>query len=117
MTSPRRSANLLRRLLALLVFVAAMAGVPIGLWRLGGDHLPDGVPSWAQVTAALSGPDTGAVFLGFLVVVGWAAWAVFAVSVAVELAAQLRGLPPVRLPGSVTVEAAFTSPVDTYRER
>ena len=50
-------------------------------------------------TTALSGPDTGGVFLGMLVVIGWAAWACFALSVAVELVSQLRGLPPLRLPG------------------
>ena len=55
----------------------------------------------AQVTTALSGPDTGAVFLGLLVVIGWSAWACFALSVAVELVSQLRGLPPLRLPGLI----------------
>ncbi len=99
MTTPPRELNLLRRLLAAVVLATAVAGVPIALWRLGGAYLPDEPPSWAQVTAALSGPDTGALFLGLLVVVGWAAWGVFALSVAVELATQLRGLPPLRLPG------------------
>ncbi|NEK86893.1 LysM peptidoglycan-binding domain-containing protein [Blastococcus saxobsidens] len=99
MTTTPRALDVLRRLLALLVLVAAVAGVPIGLWRLGSAYLPDELPSGAQVTGALSGPDSGAVFLGLLVVIGWAAWAVFALSVAVELAAQLRGLPPLRLPG------------------
>ncbi len=99
MTTLSRAPDLLRRLPALLVLVAAVAGLPVGLWQLGRAHLPDELPSWAQVTAALSGPDTGAVFLGLLVVVGWAAWAVFTVSVAAELVSQLRGLPPLRLPG------------------
>ncbi|SNS68876.1 DNA-binding transcriptional activator of the SARP family [Geodermatophilus pulveris] len=99
MTTTPRSLDLLRRLLALLALVAALAGVPTALWQLGAAYLPTALPSWEQVTAALSGPDTGAVFLGLLVVIGWAAWAVFALSVAVELAAQLRGLPPLRLPG------------------
>jgi nucleoid-associated protein YgaU/DNA-binding SARP family transcriptional activator len=99
MTTPPRALDLLRRLLALLVLVTGVVGVPVGLWRLGAFYLPDEPPSWTQVTAALSGPDTGAVFLGLLVLVGWGAWAVFALSVAVELAAQLRGLPPLRLPG------------------
>ncbi|UOY00015.1 LysM peptidoglycan-binding domain-containing protein [Blastococcus sp. PRF04-17] len=99
MTNQRRSLDPLRRLLALLVLVTAVLGVPIGLGRLGGAYLPDDVPSWAQITAALSGPDTGVVFLGLLAVIGWVAWACFALSVVVELVSQLRGLPPLRLPG------------------
>ncbi len=99
MTSPLQALDLLRRLLALLVLAAAVAGVPIALWELGGAYLPDELPSWAQVTTALGGPDTGGVFLGMLVVIGWTAWACFALSVAVEFVSQLRGLPPLRLPG------------------
>ncbi len=99
MTAPPRTLDPLRRASALGVLLTGVVGVPVGLWRLSGAHLPEQVPSWAQVSAALSGPDTGALFLGLLVVVGWAAWAVFAVSVAAELATQLRGLPPLRLPG------------------
>ena len=99
MTSPPQALELLRRLLAILVLAAAVAGVPIALWELGGAYLPDELPSWAQVTTALGEPDTGGVFLGMLVVIGWTAWACFALSVAVELVSQLRGLPPLRLPG------------------
>ncbi|MGX5655506.1 LysM peptidoglycan-binding domain-containing protein [Geodermatophilus nigrescens] len=99
MTASPRTLDPLRRVSALVLLVAGVAGVPVGLWRLGGAYLPEGLPTWAQVTAALSGPDTGALFLGLLVAVGWAAWAIFALSVTVELVAQLRGLPPLRLPG------------------
>jgi DNA-binding SARP family transcriptional activator/LysM repeat protein len=99
MTTTPRALDVLRRLLALFVLTAAVAGVPIGLWQLGAAYLPPALSSWEQVTGALSGPDNGALFLGLLVVIGWAAWAVFGLSVAVELAAQLRGLPPLRLPG------------------
>lgn len=99
MTAPLRTLNPLRRLLALAVLLAAVVGVPAGLWHLGGAYLPDELPSWAQITATLAGPDTGTVFLGLLVLIGWAAWAVFALSVTLELTTQLRGLPPLRLPG------------------
>ena len=98
MTNSPRALDVLRQMLALLVLAAAVAGVPIALWQLGGAYLPDELPSWAEVTAALSGPDTGVVFLGLLVVIGWSAWACFALSVAVELVSQLRGQPPLRLP-------------------
>ncbi|WP_029429680.1 LysM peptidoglycan-binding domain-containing protein [Blastococcus sp. URHD0036] len=92
----------LRRLSALLVLLAGVLGAPVGLWRLGRAYLPDELPSWAQVSASLSSPDTGAVLLGLLVLVGWVAWAAFTLSVAVELTAQLRGLPSLRLPGLAT---------------
>ncbi|WP_409331583.1 LysM peptidoglycan-binding domain-containing protein [Trujillonella humicola] len=92
----------LRRLAALLVLAAAVLGAPVALWQLGGAYLPNELPSWAQVSAGLSAPDSGAVLLGLLVLIGWAAWAAFALSVVVELAAQLRGLPPLRLPGLAT---------------
>lgn len=88
-----------RRVLSLLLLLALVVGIPVALWVLSRAYLPDQFPTWTQVTAALSGPDTGVVFSGFLVVVGWVAWAVFAVSVGVEIPAQLRGVPAPRLPG------------------
>jgi len=99
MTTPPQALDLLRRLIAGVLLAAAVAGVPVALWELGGAYLPDELPSWEQVTTAVNGPDTGALFLGLLVVVGWVAWACFALSVAAELVSQLRGLPPMRLPG------------------
>ncbi|SFE80070.1 LysM peptidoglycan-binding domain-containing protein [Blastococcus tunisiensis] len=99
MTTPPQVQELLRRLIAGVLLAAAVAGVPVALWEFGGAYLLDELPSWEQVTTALSRPDTGALFLGLLVVIGWVAWACFALSVAVELASQLRGLPPMRLPG------------------
>jgi nucleoid-associated protein YgaU/DNA-binding SARP family transcriptional activator len=99
MTIPTRALDPVRRLLALLVLLTAVAGVPVGLWRLGRPFLPAGWPSWAEVTAAVTGPDTGSVLLGALVVIGWVAWAGFSAAVAVEVITQLQGLPPPRLPG------------------
>ncbi|SDO16080.1 LysM peptidoglycan-binding domain-containing protein [Geodermatophilus sp. DSM 45219] len=99
MTTSPQAQDLLRRLIAGVLLAAAVAGVPIALWELGGAYLPDELPSWEQVTTVLSGPDTGALFLGLLVVIGWVAWVCFTLSVAVELASQLRGRPPMRLPG------------------
>ncbi|RBY81538.1 LysM domain-containing protein [Blastococcus sp. TF02A-26] len=99
MTIPPRALDAPRRLIAVVLLAAAVAGIPLALWRLGGAYLPDDMSSWEQVTSTLSRPDTGALFLGLLVVIGWVAWACFALSVAVELVSQLRGLPPIRLPG------------------
>lgn len=89
------------RIGALALLAGLLAGLPVALVLFGSAYLPAAVPSWAEVTAALSGPDTGALFLGLLVVVGWIAWAAFAVGVAVEVPAQLRGLASPRLPGGL----------------
>ena len=86
MTTPDGARHLLHRLIAGILLAAAVAGIPVGLWRLGGAYLPVDRLSWEQVTTTLSRPDTGALFLGLLVVIGWVAWACFALSVAVELA-------------------------------
>ena len=77
-----------------LLTVCQLTGVPVGLWRLSGAYLPHELPSWEQVTTALSGPDTGAVFLGLLVVIGWAAWAFMALSLVVEAAQPLERREP-----------------------
>ncbi|GHG04205.1 LysM peptidoglycan-binding domain-containing protein [Streptomyces filamentosus] len=89
-----------RRLPRALACLAALAAVTAGLpWIL------------AQATASLWGPgtdafshlltrtDTGAAFLLALVAVGWTAWAMFVLSLLVELPAQLRGRTAPRLPG------------------
>lgn len=84
--------NLLRRLTALLILLALMVAAPIALWAWGRPLLPDSLPSPAQAWDSLTSQDTGALFMGALVVVGWVAWALFAVSVLIELAAVLAGL-------------------------
>lgn len=89
---------MLRGLGAMVLLVGLVLGVPAGLITFGGPYLPDHVPDWPELSGLLSRPDDGFLFLGLLVVVGWIAWAVFAVSVLVEFPAQLRGLPAPRLP-------------------
>src|SRR6478609_3408460 len=96
--------RLLRSLSALIILVAVVIGAPIALWVLGRDLLPAGVPSLGEVWEGLTGRDTGSVFLGLLVVVGFLAWAVFTVCVVLEIAALLVGrrrawrIPMLRVP-------------------
>ena len=83
---------LTRRLLALLILLALTVAAPIALWLLGRDLLPSSIPTPAQAWDALTTQDTGQLFMGALVVIGFVAWAVFAFSVLVEFAAALVGL-------------------------
>src|SRR5664279_1262319 len=98
--------RLLRALAALIVLVAVLVGAPIALWVLGGGLFPTGVPSPAEVWDGLTSRDTGGVFLGLLVVIGFIAWAVFTVCVVLEIAALLTGrrrawrIPMLRVPQS-----------------
>ena len=98
--------RLLRALAALIVLVAVVVGAPIALWVLGRGLLPAGVPSLAEVWDGLTSRDTGGVFLGLLVVIGFIAWAVFTVCVVLEIAALLTGrrrawrIPLLRVPQS-----------------
>src|SRR5689334_7312435 len=84
--------TLLRRLAALLILLALMVAAPIALWAWGRPLLPNSLPSPAQAWHSLTSQDTGALFMGALVVVGWVAWALFAASVLIELAAAIAGL-------------------------
>jgi Zn-finger nucleic acid-binding protein/LysM repeat protein len=83
-----------------LLLIVLVAGIPLALGRLGAGLLPHHVPSMAAVRAALLHKDvSGTLFMQVIVVVGWVAWASFALSVVVELVARFRGRGTVRLPG------------------
>ncbi len=90
--------GLLRRrvtgLLALLVLLVLVLGIPAGLLAVAGNPLDAAVPGVGDLLR----PDDGSLFLTVLVAVGWLAWATFAVSVLVETAAALRGRPAPHLP-------------------
>ena len=94
-----QSPSRLRGFLALLLLLTLFVGIPLALAAVGGNPLPSSVPSVNDVTGALTSPDDGSLLLNALLVVGWVAWAFFALCVLVELGAQLRGLPTPRLPG------------------
>ena len=95
--SPSRSR--LRGLLALLVLLAVLVGIPLALATIGGNPLPSSLPSIDDVTDTLTSPDDGHLFLDALLIVGWLAWGFFALCVMVEFGAQLRGIQAPRLRG------------------
>lgn len=86
-------------LAALAGLLLVMIGIPAALAYFGGNPLPAHLPAPAQVLHALTRPDDGTLFLHGLALVGWAAWASFAISLLVQIPAQIRGIPAPRLPG------------------
>lgn len=88
------SMRIVRGLLALLVLVASLAGVPSLLVAMG--HYPTVADlSWEHLLLA---PDDGRVLLWLVTALGWVAWLLFTVVTALDVAALL-GRPSVRLPG------------------
>ncbi|MDP5309328.1 LysM peptidoglycan-binding domain-containing protein [Streptomyces poriferorum] len=100
-TRPQRAAGgalvtALRAVVSLLVLAALLAGLPLLLWWGTQVVAPSGIAALGNL---LSTQDSGQVFLLALAVAGWIGWALFALSVLVEIPAQLRGrtAPQLRL--------------------
>src|SRR3954463_10885139 len=87
-----------RALLALVVLVAFVIGIPIALVMLGSPALHE-LGDVHRLAGALTAPDDGALFLAVLTVAAWAGWLTFALAVVLEIPAQLRGVPVVHLRG------------------
>ncbi|MFI5808732.1 LysM peptidoglycan-binding domain-containing protein [Streptomyces sp. NPDC051561] len=96
---PRARRGALAVVRALLSFAAVLllvGGLPVLLWHASTAVWDPGVEALAHL---LTRQDTSAVFLLALTALGWAGWAAFTLSLAVEVPAQLRGLRAPRLPG------------------
>lgn len=92
-------ARQIRRLTALVALAAMLIGAPYALYKLGGPLLPDHVPGLAEIWQRLTERDTGQVFLGFLVIVGFVAWAIFAITILMEIVTRIARRPDWHLPG------------------
>lgn len=79
--------RLIKALAALLVSMGLLAGIPALLWFFAGNP----IPSWGETVAAFTGPDVGGVFLTATVLplIGWVAWASFAIGFVLEIPNQL----------------------------
>lgn len=93
-----RARQILTGLTALLALLALLAGAPVGLALLGGNPLPDRLPTWQQLGAVLTRPDDGSLLIPVLTIIGWLAWAAFILPILVEAGARLRGVRTPRLP-------------------
>ncbi|MGW6248039.1 LysM peptidoglycan-binding domain-containing protein [Streptomyces roseolus] len=96
----RARRSLARRLPRALLSLVVLAAVTVGLpWILASATTAVWASGIDAFTHLLTRTDTGAAFLLALVAVGWIAWAMFIVSLLVEIPAQLRGRTAPRLPG------------------
>ena len=81
----------LRGLLALLVMVALVVGIPVALYALRGNPLPDTGTNLAALLETLTRPDDdGSLFLAALTWIAWLGWASFTLSMAVEDELEIR---------------------------
>ena len=96
-----RLGAVLRGGIALVTLAVLVVGLPLALYRLGGDPIPRHIPAWRQAGSLLMHRDNGAVFLGAVRDISWIAWALFTAAVAAEIQATLRGrsAPRLRLGG------------------
>ena len=95
----RQPSPSLRGIGALLLLLGVMIGVPAALIILGGSPLPASI-TWAQLRDALFTPDDGSILVGLITIIGWLAWAVFTLSVIIELITVVsRHRIRIRLPG------------------
>ncbi len=87
---PSAVGRAVRGLTAAATLGALVVGVPWVLVRYVGWPLPDRLPSWAEIQAALTTPPANAAVLDLLAVLCWAAWAVFLLDVVQALPAAVR---------------------------
>ncbi|MFF7995118.1 BTAD domain-containing putative transcriptional regulator [Kitasatospora xanthocidica] len=94
-------ADLLRALASLVALLALLVALPIGLLIATRALLPVGLTNIGSASDLLTRQDTGGLALLVLAAVGWTGWAQFAISVLLEIPAQLRGrtAPKLRIPG------------------
>jgi DNA-binding SARP family transcriptional activator len=111
----RRSTEILRGILAVVLLAGFLAGIPVLLVWLVGQPLPTALPgSWQAVTDAVSGR------YGFdwtlvakpLAVLTWLAWAQFLFAVIDEFTAAVRGRP-VRVRRGFGISRSFASTLVT----
>ena len=91
-----------------LMLAALTAGIPAVLYLAGGSPVPHALPSWHQVTATLTRPDDGTLFLAAVRYISWLAWAAFTICAVVEVFSRARGRPAPRLPVIAPLQA-FTA--------
>jgi hypothetical protein len=84
---------------ACLVIIALLAGMPAVLLGVGGNPIPNHLPTFHGLVDLLTTPDDGTVALTALAYAGWLLWIVLALLLLTEIAAQLRGVQIPDVPG------------------
>lgn len=91
-----------RRLTGLVAFVVLLGvviGLPVVLLALGASPIPHALPTLEAIRTAFTSPDDGTLALTIIKVIAWAAWLFLTVSILLELISRLRGIHAPRLPG------------------
>ena len=86
----RRWRDWLSGLGALLLLLGFLVGIPGVLVGVAGIPLSHGLPSWAQLSAQLRGPDNGELLKDILLCLAWIGWGVFTLLAALETVALAR---------------------------
>lgn len=104
----RFGGRVVRGLLAAVVLLALVAGLPWALVRFVGWPLPDHVPSWDEIQAVLLNPMTAQFLLNVLACLCWIVWFFFVLDVVRCSVDAARGItwPNVRPPGPLQGLAA-----------
>jgi len=96
MTTLRR---LITGTLAAMLIIGILVGLPVILVEVGGNPLPDQLPSLSDVGRALTSPDDGTLAVAAISLIAWMAWLILAGSILIEAASRLRGITTPALPG------------------
>ena len=104
-----RTGGLLRAAAGLLVTGILLAGLPYALARFTGWPLPRHPPTRQQLQVFLVSPMTDDAIVRALACAVWLLWAIFTLSVIIEVVAAMRGQPAPRLPGIAPIQALATA--------
>jgi LysM repeat protein len=96
MTTLRRR---LTGMLAAMLLLGILIGLPVILVEVGGNPLPDQLPSLSDVGRALTSPDDGTLAVAAISLIAWMAWLILAGSILIEATSRLRGITTPALPG------------------
>ena len=86
-------------LLATLILLGIVIGLPALLLALGANPIPRSLPTLEQLRSAVTTPDDGTLALGAIKVIAWVSWIILTGSILLEITARLRRLPAPRIPG------------------
>ncbi len=92
--------QLLRALVASVILVVLVAGLPWALVHFVGWPLPDHVPTWSEVQITALSPMSSRFLLNVLAVILWVLWIVFALDVARYIVDAAHGTSWSHPPGS-----------------
>lgn len=95
----------LQRSATLYTVAVFTVAVPVALVHYAGWPLPRHIPAWSQLPAAVMAAPPGTAIAAVLASGVWLAWLIFAVCLAAEVPAALKGRPSPRLPGLAPAQA------------